>query len=273
MRTLRIMGVLGATAVLLSAGVAFAEEGRTNIASNAGTRVEVKDTTRVNMETARKEAKTKMETAREEAKTRMETAREEAKVRIEAVREDAKAKMESQREKAGKRLDDIRDKSKKQMAEKIAEQLEKLNKKWTDHFVQSLERYDAIILKIQERADIAATNGKGITLVSAAIKSANTAIESARTAVIAQAAKTYALDASSITTTTATTTTSGQDELMKGLRTQFQNLHKTLFKDLFALRDGVMKDAKRAIQDALKTLGNVPNVDEENATSTDKSNQ
>lgn len=248
MRTLRIMGVLGVSAILLSASVAFAEETQVGVEQ----RVE-----------ARKEAKAKIEAQREEVKKRIETTREETKKRMEMKREEAK-----------QRMNDIRDKTKKQMAEKIAGQLENLNKKWTDHFVQLLERYDTIVLKIQERTDIAAANGKDVTIVNTAIKSANAAIESARMAVIAQAAKTYVLDTSSITTTTVTTTTdSGQNELMKNLRNAFQDLHKTLFKDLKALRDGVMKDAKKAIKDALETLGKVPKVDDDNATSADKSNQ
>jgi len=60
---------------------------------------------------------------------------------------------------------------------------------------------------------------------------------------------------------------------MKGLRTQFQNLHKSLFKDLFALRDGAMKGARKSVQDALQTLSQIPKVDDDSATSTVESNQ
>ncbi|MDP1707234.1 MAG: hypothetical protein Q8L30_01655 [bacterium] len=264
MRTLKMIGVLGVSVVLLSTGVALAEERPTNIAPRAGvsvenrvktattTRAEIKDTMRANTEAVREEAKARMEKAREEAKMRMETAREEAKVRA-----------ETQREKARERLTDIRDKKKQELALKLAEQFDRLNKKWTDNFIQQLDHYGSVLLKIQERADIAATNGKDIASTTAAIQSAKTAIESARTAVIAQAAKTYTLDTSSIATTVATTTSSGQDELMKGLRTQFQSLHKTLFSDLTALRDGVMKNARAAVQGALQTLSQIPNVDDD----------
>src|SRR3989344_784075 len=123
------------------------------------------------------------------------------------------------------------------------------------------------VADIQDRADIAAGKGRDVTTATAAIQSAQAAIESARAAVTAQAAKAYVLDTSAVAVTTSTTTPSGQVELMKNLRTSFQNLHKTLFKDLFALRDGPMKDARKAVQSALQTLGKIPGVDEETATS------
>ena len=291
MHRLKTIGVAGATvALLLSASVAFAEETQVGIEQRTDAREEAKakieaqreeakkkieiqrEEAKKRMEITREEAKTRMETAREVAKQKMETQREEAKQKMETARENAKAKMETKREEAKQRLSDIRDKKKQELALKLANQFEELNKKWTDHFTQQLGRLGEILLKIQERADTAASNGKDVTAVSTAIKSANTAIDSARTAVVAQASKTYTLDVSSVTTTVATTTTNGQDELMRGLRTQFQNLHKTLFKDLFALRDGAMKDARKAVQDALQTLSKVPNVDDDSA-STDDSNQ
>lgn len=223
------------------------------------------------MEKAREGAKTRMETAREMAKQKMETQREEAKQKMETARENAKTKMEAKREEAKQRLSDIRDKKKQELALKLANQFEELNKKWTDNFTEQLGRLGEILLKIQERSDIAEGNGKDTTATNAAIQSATTAISTAQTAVTAQSAKTYVLDTSSVTTTVATTTTNGQDELMKGLRTQFQNLHKTLFKDLFALRDGAMKDARKSVQDALQTLSQIPKVDDDEATSTTES--
>ncbi len=226
MGLLKTIGVVGGAAgILLSASVAFAEE------RPVGAEQKVE---------ARKEAKAKIEAQREEVKTRIEIKREEAK----------------------QRLNDIRDKTKQQLAEKLAGQFDNLNKKWTDNFIKQLDHYDAVLLKIQERSDIASTNGKDVTAVSAAIKSANTAIDNARTAVVAQAAKTYTLDASSVTNTVATTTDSGQDKLLKGLRKAFQDLHKTLFNDLKALRDGVMKDSRTAVQNALQTLSRIPKVDD-----------
>src|SRR3989344_8642479 len=259
MHRLKTIGVAVATvALLLSAGVAFAEETQVGIEQRTG---------------AREEAKAKIEAQREVAKQKMETQREEAKQKMETARENAKAKMETKREEAKQRLSDIRDKKKQELALKLANQFEELNKKWTDHFTEQLGRFSEIILKIQERADTAASNGKDVTAANVPIQSSTTAISTAQTAVTAQAAKTYTLDTSSITTSTAITTSGGQNEFMKGLRTQFQNLHKSLFKDLFALRDGAMKDARKSVQDALQTLSQIPKVDDDSATSTVESNQ
>lgn len=188
------------------------------------------------------------------------------------IKNTAREQMEAKREEAKQRISGIRDKKKQELALKLANQFEELNKKWTDHFIQLLERYEAVLVKIQERTDIAATNGKDITAVNSAIQSADTAIENARTAVVAQSAKAYVLDASALANTTATATASGQDKLLKSLRTEFQTLHRALFKDLYALRDGVMKNARSSVREALRALSQIPKVDD-NGGNSDDNNQ
>lgn len=168
------------------------------------------------------------------------------------------------------RLASIQDKVKQQLAQHLAGQFDHRNKVWTDHFSQMLDRYAAILQKIQDRASAASASGKDVTTTNVTIQAAQTAIASARTAVAAQAAKTYTLDLSSATTVTAATSTAaGQGQIMQGLRTSFQSLHDILFKDLFALRDGPMTDTRKAMQSALQTLGQIPGVDQVNATSTE----
>jgi hypothetical protein len=189
--------------------------------------------------------------------------------RMQTMRADAQTRMETVREKVTQRLADIQDKVKQEMAKRIAVQFDNLNATWTDHFMNILDHYDAILQKVRDRATIAAGAGKDVASTTAAIKSAQDAIAIARTAVIAQAAKTYTLDPLTISMT-ATTTSSGQEKIMKGLRTSFQYLHTTLFKDLFALRDGAMKDARKSVQSAVQTLGKIPGVDDDIATSTEK---
>ena len=255
------MGVIGtAAALLLSAGVVFAEEGQVTTATREGKKIEVRA---INATTTR---------VAEFEKTRA-TASSTAS-RLKAVREEVQVKETSKREKAERRLADIQDKQKKQLAEKMAKQFENLNTTWTDKFTHQLDTYGKIVQKMQSRADIAAAAGKDVTAATTAIQAALTSIAAANTAVIAQATKTYTLDTSTIVTTTATTTPKHQEELMKGLRSAFQNLHAALFKDLFALRDGPMTDARKAVQSALQSLGKVPKVDDDrNATSTEKTNQ
>ncbi len=244
MHRLRIIGATGvALTMMLSASVALAEE------RSETTGVQSTSSVRANVRAVREETKSRIENAREEAKTRIETAREEAKTRMETRREDAK-----------KRISDLRDKKQQELATKLAGQFEELNEKWTDRFTEQLDKLSKVLVKVQERADAAKSKGRDTSVTNSAIDTAETAIATAQSAVTAQASKTYTLDTSSVITRTATTTSSGQNDLLKALRVQFQTLHKTLFGDLYAIRDGVMKDAQRAVQDAVKSLGQATNL-------------
>lgn len=269
MSLLKTIGVASSVAgvLLLSSAVAFAEEGSVSpIRERRGSDRALSATTtkNVRVETARE----RLKVSREEMKERVEIKHEEAKTRIEAAREEAKTRMETKREEAKQRLSGIRDKAKQQRAERLTEQFDRLNKKWTDHFIQLLDRYGDIVLKIQERADKAAANGSNTAAVNASIQSAQTAIENARDAVVAQAAASYTLDTSALATE-ATMTTEGQEKLLGGLRTAFQDLHKDLFNDLFALRDGAMRDTRGAVQAALQALSQIPRVDDDDADDED----
>jgi hypothetical protein len=285
MNKLKVMGVAsGVAAVLLSASVALAEEmspgtmvkiqegvrmmtattTRSQVMEKMETKMDsLRDDAKERMGSERKEMKAHLETARVEMKDRMEKEREDAKAKMESAREEAKMKMETKREEAKQRLSDIRDSEKQKKAEHIAEQLEHLNLKWTEHFTEQINKYGGILLKMQERADLAATSGKDVSAVNSAILLANTAVASAQTAVTAQSAKTYVLDASTVVTTTVTATQKGQDELVSSLRTAFQKIHKALFADLTALRDGPMKNARASVQGALQALKQIPNIDED----------
>ncbi len=251
----RSIGVAGsAAAILFSATVAFAEEKPTNI--------------RMGEPGKNPAGMYRLMGASTTATTTRGEIREAAHDRLQVVREEMQDRMKEQRDKAQQRLADIKDKAKQQMAERLAKQFENLNATWTDHFIKVLDRLDAIVLKIQNRTNIAAGNGKDVGTATAAIASAKTAIASARAAVTEQAGKVYAIDPSAIPVTTSTTTPSGQDELVRGLRTSFKNLHSALFKDLFALRDGPITDARKAVQNALQVLAAIVGNDEGSATST-----
>lgn len=190
--------------------------------------------------------------------------------RGQAERAQGQARAAEMQAKVQQRLASIQDRVKQQLAEHLAGVFDHINQIWTDHFSKLLDRYAAILQKIQDRATAAAASGKDVTATDAAIKTAQASIASARTAVAAQAAKTYTLDLSSTTpVTAATSTAAGQGQIMQGLRASFQSLHDTLFKDLFALRDGPMTDTRKAVQSALQTLGQIPGVDQAHATSTE----
>lgn len=209
-------------------------------------------------------------------KQKLETVQNRVKAtaeNLEKVRNEAQTKVLQTREKIQSKLMEIQNQQKQKLAEQIADQFDHINEVWTGHFTNVLNRLEAILEKIKNRADKAATNAQDVSEVDADIKKAETAILTARAAVETQAKKTYAMDLTAVNSGIATTTTAmGQNKLIINLRAQFKTLRDQLREDLFELRDGAIKDSRTAVQDALQALSDVPSVDEEpTATSTPSS--
>jgi len=200
---------------------------------------------------------TRLEELRKQADQRAQKANEQ----IQKHRDEAQAKIKDRRDDLREKIGRIKDEKKQEAASKIANQMEHINQVWTNHFVNVLDRLDAVLQKIKSRTEKAVANGTDVSSVNTAIAGAETAIASARTAVAAQAQKTYVVDMTSVTQDTSTT--AGQNSLMGELRKKFKDLRDQLFGDLTALRDGAMKDARTAVHDVLKTLSQLPNVDKE----------
>lgn len=205
----------------------------------------------------------RLEQLREAAKARAEQTQE----RILQLRQQAQERMAQAKENAKNRINQISDAKKRAIAQRIVDQLNHVNQVWTNHFANVLDRLDDVLQKIQSRTDKVAANGTDVSSVATAIQKAKTAIATARTAVTAQAQKTYALNLSTIPQGT------DQGALVSQLRNQFKTLHEQLRKDLTALRDGVIKDARQAVHDALQALRQLPHVDEEPATNTQNQSQ
>jgi hypothetical protein len=220
-----------ALSLLLPAGAAFAEQGKPLIAPTKGPKTAASSTWPTNRQ--------KMASSTEH-----------------------KARMEAKHEEVKQRLAALQDKRKQEMAVKLSAQFDTLNARWTDHFAKELDQMDKILGKIEIRAGLASSSGASAT------ESAHAAIDSARAAVLAQAEKSYTI-ATSTLPTTASSTPSGQDRLIQTLRSSFKTLHQTLFTDLKALRDGPMKSARKAVQNAAVTLGKVKGEDGTEATSTE----
>ena len=190
--------------------------------------------------------------------------------KLKNIREEAQKRIEQKREEAQQKIAKIKDEKKKKQAEQIEKQFAHINQVWTDHFTKLLNHYDAVLQKIKTRTDKAAANGRDVSAVKTAIQNAETKIAAAGTAVATQAGKIYTIDVTAITSGVASSTTAtGQNQIMKNFRAQFKAMREQLMKDLFALRDGAIKDAKTAVKNALQALSKVPKVDEEpTATST-----
>lgn len=205
---------------------------------------------------------TRLEELREAAEARAQKARGE----VQGRRDEAQVKIKEHRENVRERIAQIKDQQKQKAAEKITNQMDHINDVWTNHFVNVLDRLDAVLQKIKSRTEKAGANGADVSGVNTAIASAETAIATARTAVALQAEKTYVPTIPSLTENTSTTI--GQDNLVGELRKSFKELRNQLFADLTALRDGVMKDTRIAVKDAARALSQIPHVDEEPAVNT-----
>lgn len=201
----------------------------------------------------------KLEAAQERASTTIQN--------LEKIQQQAQNKIQQVQTKVQEKITEIRDQQKQRLAQQIVNQFDHINQVWTNHFTQLLNQYDVILQKIQNRADKAAANNSDVSTVNSAIQAAQTAIVNARTAVETQAQKTYTVNLTAINNQiTTTSTAAGQNELIKNLKSQFQSIKDQLHKDLFALRDGAMKDARTALQNAFQALSKIPGVDKEPKT-------
>ena len=124
-----------------------------------------------------------------------------------------------------------------------------------------LDKLDEVMQKIESRVEKASANSQDVSQAKFAIYEAGQKIEAARSAVEAQANKTYVVDTTAITD--ASSTVASQNSLISKLKDQFKILRNQLFSDLKALRDGAIKDARLSVKNAFKALSEVPKVDEE----------
>jgi gas vesicle protein len=201
------------------------------------------------------------------AKQRLEAAEvraKEAVQNLEKIRTQVQGEVKQVRAKVQEKIGEILNNQKQKSAEQIVSQLEHLNEVWTDHFADVLNHLDTVLQKIKTRADKAAANSLDVSGVNTAITTAETAISKARTAIETQAKKAYTVDLTAVQKDIATTTTAiGQNKLVTNLRAQFKTLRDQLMKDLFGLRDGLVKEARTTVQNAFQALSKVPDVNED----------
>ncbi len=205
--------------------------------------------TQQNIQDARK----KVEAVRTELKNEIRIRQEEAKKQIEAVREQVKQRVKTQQEAFKGKISQMKDERKRQTAGHLEEQINQINERWTTHFSNVLNQLENVLAKIEVRAQKAEVNGNDVSGVKTAIETARQAIKTARDAVVTQAAKGY------------TVIFESEDKLKEA----FKTVKEQLRKDLTGLRDGAIKNAKKAVQDVFQALRQIPGVDKElTATST-----
>lgn len=165
--------------------------------------------------------------------TRRETIRENVQERLEA----AKERVIQNRVRLQNQLQLIQDENKRRVVANIAERIENRNEYWVMHWNNVLERLSSILAKIEDRADRAQQAGLETADLTQTIRSAQTAIADAQTAVNNQASKVYSINITDETT----------------LREDVQEVIDQYKADLETVQSAI-RAARAAVQDCFEAL-------------------
>ena len=190
------------------------------------------------------EARKLIEAKREAAKHAIEIKREEFKHKLETVKEEARATHEKIKEELKDKLEAIKDVRKKDIVERLDERMDELNHNRAEHYANVLEKIEKALAHLISRTEKAAANGHDVSAVRAAITEAEAAIKTAREAIAAQAAKTYAFDI-----TDEATLKQKIGEARRALETDLKKVHEAI------------KAAHEAVRKAVIALAGIPGVD------------
>lgn len=147
------------------------------------------------------------------------------------------------------KLQTIRDAKKKTIVEKIDAKIASTNKNATDKMNLALDKLSAIITKLSGRSAALKAAGKDTAAVESLITLANSAINTAKTAVDAQALKQY-----DITITTDANLKINVGTVVSQFRLDLQAVHKTVV------------DAKQAVQKVATELARITGKTNDSAT-------
>ncbi len=170
-------------------------------------------------------------------RVQIQQARDSAQAAIANMRATAQATIATQRAALQTKLAAIKDTQKQATVLKLNDQFAQINQNKTDQLNTALNTISEALGKIQENSAALQSAGTNTTDLDAKIAVAQTAINTARAAVVVQAGKTYP-----ITITTAT-----------ALKTSVGAVSKTLEADIGTTRSTVAA-ARTAVQQALTAL-------------------
>lgn len=134
------------------------------------------------------------------------------------------------------KLSKFRDKRKAAIAERVNDNLNKINERRTDAMLRHLNRMSEILAKISGRVSQATSSGQVLTEAQTAITDAQSAIDSAKEAVKAQAEKDYTIEATA----------------EARIRDESKAKRDSLHQDLKAVHDLVVA-ARKAVANAIST--------------------
>ena len=200
-------------------------------------RKDIRNNMKADVKTIREKPREEIKEIRENKKEEIKEMKEEFKERVKEKREELKDRIEVKREELKEQLKKIKDERKKQVVEKIDKRLDELNERMVNHFMNILDRLEDVLTRISERADKFEDRGINVSSVRVAIDTAQKAINNARTAVEAQADKTYKVEI----------------DVEDRLRADVGKARQALHADLAVVRK-LIGDTKNAVHDAARTL-------------------
>lgn len=171
------------------------------------------------------------EIQKEKIQQKVETKKERLEERKDTVRE----KLATKEAVLKKKLETFKDKKRAEVLEKVNQNLNLINKKYTDHMLRFLDNASKILSKLEQRLNSASPDIKDPTAARLAISEAKLALDSARSAVAAQAAKDYTLNITS----------------EAGAKKDAKKMRDLLHADLKSVREQVIA-VKKAVSNAIR---------------------
>lgn len=138
------------------------------------------------------------------------------------------------------KLKTFKDQKKAQLAQRIDENLNKVNENRTNAMLNQLEQIGRILGKVEDRTASASANGQDMTSVESAIDEATVTISEAKAGVQEQSTKSYNVSATS------------EAKLRENVQAQRDALHS----DLKAVHQ-LVKDARESVLDSIEVLASV----------------
>lgn len=129
----------------------------------------------------------------DQRKAEAEARQEAFKAEREKIMSDAKTKREEMKKALEEKVKAFKDKAKAEVVKTLATQFDTVNQNITNALTERVAKIETILSKMSAKADEASSAGKDVVAVRTAIDAAKAKIESARTAISAQTAKSYAI--------------------------------------------------------------------------------
>jgi len=172
----------------------------------------------------------------------------ESRKQIERIRKERDEQIQSKQDQFREKLEEIRDQRRRSLAERLAENINKLNNNLSSRYNGFLNAKELVLDKIEIRFEkIEEARGIDLTSTQDSISDARNLINIARTEVISQSAKTYVVSIQSEET----------------LRNDFKTVMEELKNDHKILREEYIFPLRNLIREIMKTLRTETLLEEE----------